>query len=239
MTQPLPPGWYPDPSGAPGTRYWDGYQWTVSPPRPGFVSARKRPVWPWILVGVVVLFLGGCGAMVMIGAAANNHARTSSSPSMAARPPLPSFSVPSAPSLPSITTTTKAPPAAIGQQVRDGDTVFTVTSIDQSKVAGDLSNPYMQVTAQGVFLNVHLTVSNGGNKPQTFFGSNQKLTLGDSTYEANGSAAMWTNAMNVTINPGNSIQAVVSFDIPANTVVSGTVRLRESILSPGVEVALS
>ena len=28
MTQPTPPGWYPDPSGAPGTRYWDGNQWT-------------------------------------------------------------------------------------------------------------------------------------------------------------------------------------------------------------------
>ena len=23
-----PPGWYPDPSGAPGQRYWDGQQWT-------------------------------------------------------------------------------------------------------------------------------------------------------------------------------------------------------------------
>jgi hypothetical protein len=23
-----PPGWYPDPSGAPGNRYWDGTGWT-------------------------------------------------------------------------------------------------------------------------------------------------------------------------------------------------------------------
>lgn len=33
-----PPGWYPDPSGAPGSMWWDGRQWTGhrqdGPPRP-------------------------------------------------------------------------------------------------------------------------------------------------------------------------------------------------------------
>jgi hypothetical protein len=24
-----PPGWYPDPTGAPGTRYWDGGRWNL------------------------------------------------------------------------------------------------------------------------------------------------------------------------------------------------------------------
>jgi hypothetical protein len=28
QTVSAPPGWYPDPSGAPGQRYWDGHQWT-------------------------------------------------------------------------------------------------------------------------------------------------------------------------------------------------------------------
>ena len=28
MTAPIPPpDWYPDPSGAPTQRYWDGYKW--------------------------------------------------------------------------------------------------------------------------------------------------------------------------------------------------------------------
>ena len=34
-----PPGWYPDPSGMGGTRYWDGAQWTSAaqlPPPPGY-----------------------------------------------------------------------------------------------------------------------------------------------------------------------------------------------------------
>ncbi|MHA7651760.1 DUF2510 domain-containing protein [Mycobacterium sp. ML4] len=32
-----PPGWYPDPSGQPGRRYWDGTAWTnfTHPPAPG------------------------------------------------------------------------------------------------------------------------------------------------------------------------------------------------------------
>lgn len=225
MTQPPPPGWYP---GAP----WQ------PPPRP-----RKTNT--GLIIGLVIgtvflVMLGGCAALIVIGSAAGNHASKTSQSSFPALPPIsvPSVSIPPLPSI-TITTTTKPPPAAIGQGARDGDTTFTVNSISQSKVAGDLSNPYMQVTAQGVFLNVHLTVTNSGTKPQTFFASNQKLKIGDSTYEANGSAAMWTSAMNVTINPGNSIQVVLSFDVPAGTVINGTVQLHESIISKGVEVALS
>ncbi|ODR17477.1 hypothetical protein BHQ23_26260 [Mycobacterium gordonae] len=32
----IPPGWYPDPSGQPGQRYWDGAAWThfTHPPAP-------------------------------------------------------------------------------------------------------------------------------------------------------------------------------------------------------------
>jgi len=42
MTQPAPqPGWYQDPSGTLGQRYWDGQQWTYhappSPPQPSIV----------------------------------------------------------------------------------------------------------------------------------------------------------------------------------------------------------
>ena len=55
-----PPGWYPDPAGGPGQRWWDGYKWseaTVLPQRPppppwaGAAappgSASPGPVAPW------------------------------------------------------------------------------------------------------------------------------------------------------------------------------------------------
>jgi threonine/homoserine/homoserine lactone efflux protein len=37
MSYPAPapqPGWYPDPSGGPGQRYFDGHQWTIGAPPP-------------------------------------------------------------------------------------------------------------------------------------------------------------------------------------------------------------
>ncbi|WP_044109731.1 DUF2510 domain-containing protein [Mycobacterium canettii] len=41
MTQSIPPGWYPDPSGAPGTRYWDGVGWTPH---------RAPPAQPMVII---------------------------------------------------------------------------------------------------------------------------------------------------------------------------------------------
>jgi hypothetical protein len=45
-----PPGWYPDPAGGPGQRWWDGYAWTeatvqpaVPPPPPGPPSVGGPP----------------------------------------------------------------------------------------------------------------------------------------------------------------------------------------------------
>lgn len=36
MTSQQPaPGWYPDPSGGPGQKYWDGQQWQAGPPAYG------------------------------------------------------------------------------------------------------------------------------------------------------------------------------------------------------------
>ena len=61
MGAPSPtPGWYPDPSGAPGQRYWDGQQWTI-PARPP--SARKVLA----IIAVPLLFFGGLATGVAIG----------------------------------------------------------------------------------------------------------------------------------------------------------------------------
>lgn len=53
MTSPqTPAGWYPDPGGGPGQRYWDGSQWTdhyAAPagqgamPQPGYAPAGPKP----------------------------------------------------------------------------------------------------------------------------------------------------------------------------------------------------
>ncbi|BBX44370.1 TM2 domain-containing protein [Mycobacterium cookii] len=68
-------GWYPDPSGGPGQRFWDGRQWVAAPPVPapavapfggvGYhgVDASGRPLSDKskLVAGLLQLFLGGIG----------------------------------------------------------------------------------------------------------------------------------------------------------------------------------
>lgn len=69
------------------------------------------------------------------------------------------------------------------------------------------------------------------------FATNQHLKIGNNTYDANPSAAMWTRSMNQDVNPGNSIEVVVSFDVAPGTG-GGVIELHDSTFSEGVKVAL-
>ncbi len=82
------PGWYGDPAGSGGLRYWDGHAWTghVTPPRgtafasvpPPSLEPRvpHRRVWPWFtLIGL--LFLAGIvtAAVMLVPRAVSAGAR--------------------------------------------------------------------------------------------------------------------------------------------------------------------
>jgi hypothetical protein len=63
MSAPTPPGWYPDPTSQ-GQRYFDGRQWTqhrITPP-PQHKGTGKTVL--WVVVGVIVLFFGGCATLI-------------------------------------------------------------------------------------------------------------------------------------------------------------------------------
>lgn len=222
MTESAPKaGWYPDPSDASRRRYFDGQTWgptepTDQPPAPVGAPPRKKKRRGPLIAGAIVIFF------IVVAALSNNDKPSSSSTSPT------SGQAPSA----------AAPTPGIGQEVRDGKFAFVVNSVDRSKTAGNPSNEFEIVTAQGEFINVHLTVSNVGDRTQSFSDSNQKLSIGGKEFSANDSAAMWTQSANVEINPGNSIQAVVSFDVPANNADSGTLTVHDSAFSGGVKVAL-
>lgn len=63
MGQP-PPGWYPDPSGNGGSRYWNGQRWTVAAPIGAAGAPRKSSVASRLLLAVgLLVLLGGCIAM--------------------------------------------------------------------------------------------------------------------------------------------------------------------------------
>jgi hypothetical protein len=227
MTEPPPaPGWYPDPSGT-GSRYWDGKGWgPVAPPSaptPAHAQPKKRVLTLLIVVAVLaVLFIIG-----KIGYNYGSTSRSSSTTTLGALPPPPSA-------------TTGAPPplAGIGHEVRDGNFGFVVTSVDVSKTAGDPSSQFEIAPAQGEFVNVHLTVSNFGDRSQSFFASNQTLQIGANQFSSNNAATMWTQAMKVEINPGNSIQAVVSFDVPPGSSNDGVLTVHGSPFSGGAKIRL-
>jgi TM2 domain-containing membrane protein YozV len=68
-------GWYPDPSGGPAPKYWDGLQWIESPPArsadvAAYGGAGYQGVDPYgrplsdkskVVAGLLQLFLGGLG----------------------------------------------------------------------------------------------------------------------------------------------------------------------------------
>ena len=54
----VPPGWYPDPSGAPVQRFWDGNAWTAQTAGYPVAGPQRRPPWiPWIIAGVAVVLI--------------------------------------------------------------------------------------------------------------------------------------------------------------------------------------
>ncbi|HUO37881.1 MAG TPA: DUF2510 domain-containing protein [Mycobacterium sp.] len=91
------PGWYPDPSGAPGKRYFDGRQWAeylADPPgAPRAVitpwpTRRRIPIWVWIAVTVVLVTVAlAVGRLASTQREASPPAASSSTP--AAPPPTP------------------------------------------------------------------------------------------------------------------------------------------------------
>jgi hypothetical protein len=77
MTAP-PPGWYPDSSGVPGQRYWDGIAWTdvrIAPPgwQPPATDGQGEAKCPGTVIGAAVIafilaavaLLGGFTALVV------------------------------------------------------------------------------------------------------------------------------------------------------------------------------
>jgi hypothetical protein len=215
-------GWYPDPSDSSRRRYWDGHTWgpvepTDQPPPPIPVPWRKKHRGLATLIGIgglILLFMG----------LRNPHVDTSNTPASPTSGQAPAAAAPAM--------------AGIGEEARDGKFAFVVNSIDRSKTAGNPSNEFETVTAQGEFINVHMTVSNIGDRTQSFFASNQKLSIGGNEYSANDSAAMWTQSMNVDINPGNNIQAVVSFDVPTSNTDNGVLTVHDSAFSGGAKISL-
>ncbi|MEE3851927.1 DUF2510 domain-containing protein [Gordonia sp. LSe1-13] len=75
MTQPHPPGWYPDPQVPKTIRYWDGHQWTAQTRR---VETKKSNNWKWLLGVLAILVVIGVVGSVVGDESEDDSADTSS-----------------------------------------------------------------------------------------------------------------------------------------------------------------
>lgn len=119
---------------------------------------------------------------------------------------------------------------SFGDEVRDGDFAFTVTSIS-------LGVPKTgNRTAQGVFVVVNLTVKNVGTGPRSVYCQNQTLRDPAGKRYENG-VAIGDDEDQLRIKPGKAAHVTCAFDVPTSTLPA-VIEVRDSQFSRGVRVTL-
>ena len=132
--------------------------------------------------------------------------------------------------------------AGLGQPVKDGKFEFTVNGVECGKTTIG-PNEYLTKNAQGQFCSVSVNVKNIGNEAQTLFADNQYLyNASGQKFSADGQATLYSSpqgdAWLAQINPGNSVNGSIVFDIPKDQQPASIV-LHDSALSNGVKVNLN
>jgi hypothetical protein len=127
----------------------------------------------------------------------------------------------------------------IGQPAADGDFSFVVNGVDCGTT--EIGTEFFNTKAQGQFCIVDLTISNVGDEAQSFFGDNATLfNAQGQEFSADSEAAIYledSSSLYEEINPGNSLNSKVVFDVPAGTVPTA-IELHDSMFSGGVTVDL-
>ena len=230
-----PAGWYPDPDGSGGRRYFDGESWTehrapvVESPPPASAPAADRPpgangkVVAGVVAAVVVLVLVGVAAVVMTSKTDVGEATVTRKPAGASAE------------------TSAVPPqeqaSGVGQPVRDGNFEFVVAGFDRAPVVADPEFPGLQKAAAGEYVLVRMTVTNVSAEPQTFFASFNTLSDGSTEYKSDDEAWIYLGNTLADLNPGDSIDTAVVFDVPIGTDPE-SIELHDGPLSEGVTVGL-
>lgn len=223
-----PYGQQPYPSAPYGQQPYPSAPYGQMPPAP---PAKKKRKWPWIVGGIVVLLiivsaLSGGGSDGKSDNASSNSGDGNTAPANA-----PAAAAPK----------NDAASVGLNTPVRDGKFEFVVSGVQPGlETVGD--NPYLTEKAQGQFVIVTMTVKNIGNKPQSFSPSEQKLFDAQGrSFETDTSAqialddtdiAVWDN-----INPGNTVQVKLVYDMPADAQPT-KIELHDSMFSGGADVAL-
>ncbi|WP_020107964.1 DUF4352 domain-containing protein [Nocardia sp. 348MFTsu5.1] len=222
--------------GVPGQQPQQPYQggapnWAPPPP-----PQKKRKKWPFIVGGIV--------AVIVIAIAAGGGDKKDEDSTAAATTTQPAdagsnqqANEPQNDSAPAADTT-----AGLNTPVRDGKFEFVVAGVEAG-VADVGDNPYLNQQASGQFVLVNITVKNISDKPESFSPLDQKLFDAQGReFEADTTAMIAATSSDIPvwdkINPGNSVNIQLVFDMPADATPS-KVELHDSMFSGGVEVKLA
>jgi len=120
--------------------------------------------------------------------------------------------------------------AKVGETARDGKFEFIVKSVECGKPSVG-TNQYLTKTAQGQYCLLNVTVKNIGNEKQSLFSANQKLLdTANKEYSADDTATIYAAPEGSTwysdINPGNSVEGSIVFDVPKDVTLSSTPKPR-------------
>ena len=151
--------------------------------------------------------------------------------------------VASAPPSTTFATTTAVPVSQIGQTVKDGDFAFVVKSVSCGASAAAAVNDGgigESVPAGAQECLVTMTVNNDKAQAQTFFDSNQyAYDAAGHQLSADTTGSIYLSGSNdaTQVNPGVTITAIVTFQIPASDTIT-SLELHDSAFSAGVKVFL-
>jgi hypothetical protein len=172
------------------------------------------------VIGVIVL-------LAIIGGAASGGNKTSTSTSSKTT---------------STKSDTKATLAKINEPANDGKFQFTVTSIKCGEPSVSSADGYLTKTAQGQYCLLNVTANNIGDQSQTLDSTSQYIyDSSNKKYSSDSEATIDNSPTDNTffnpINPGNSVNGVIVFDIPKG-VTPTLAELHDSAFSGGVKVSL-
>ena len=182
---------------------------------PSPVTKKKHRKWPWIILAVFVV--------IGIFAVSNGNKGSTTTPAAPATSAAPETSAAS----------------GIGTAVRDSRFEFTIQTVTPG-VAG-LQRNGQQIRPQGEFTLVNVKITNIGNQPQTFFGTNTKAD--DSTgrqYAMNLLAAAYlpnSDSLFGPINPGDSVVGTLVFDVHVGSTLA-LIELHDNAFGGEVTVQL-